>query len=106
MPTLFSYKNDDDVDERANPVTHGRGQEEFNDEARGILDDEGLNSTSAELNQLEQGGIGAPAIENPSRSEKAQDQLNNGESQGAGDSFRFNPSPAQAAKKSIDQCQR
>ncbi len=103
MPTLFSYKNDDDVDERANPVTHGRGQEEFNDEARGILDDEGLNSTSAELNQLEQGGIGAPAIENPSRSEKAQDQLNNGESQGAGDSFRFNPSPAQAAKKSIVQ---
>lgn len=94
MPTLFSYKNDDDIDERANPFADDRSQEEFDEEAREILDDAGLNNPSARLNQLEQGDVGAPAIENPNRSEKAQDQLRGGEYRGTDDNIKFNQNSA------------
>lgn len=91
MP-LLSYKNDQETDERLNPAT--RDQDGFNEEASDILGGLNFDNLSNELNSLENNDGGAPDVENPSRSEKAQDFIRDNEAQSPNGGFSFNPGSA------------
>lgn len=94
MP-LLDYKTDKDADKRLNPYESSppRSQEGFNKEASDILGGLNFDNLSDELNDLENNENSAPSVENPSRSEQAQNFLKDNEAQPPGGGFNFNPKP-------------